>query len=303
MRTQIKDPQAKESISELTRFFSSTIIKELASRGKSTLAGEILTEIHMANSFTPTMRLRDFYDAIFDLLFRNYRNEYIYKNALANKVLLGTHSLNTSFMLTELRAANCKADVVLLNGTSTVYEIKSKYDKMSRLKKQVSAYKTIFDHVNVITSEDQLENVLEEVEESVGIMLLHDRNCIKTLRNPQSMKKQVVPEMIFDTLRQSEYQAVIESKFGFVPDVPNMHMYRECKALFCQLNPEDAHDYMVQHLKRRGKCLALREFITDVPESLKAVSLSCKLSKKEQAFFLNILDESIGSIFSLRTQS
>lgn len=48
-------------------------------------------------------------------------------NVIANKILLGKHSLNTSHMLSEFRVGYNKADVVIINGTSSVYEIKSEY--------------------------------------------------------------------------------------------------------------------------------------------------------------------------------
>ena len=98
-------------------------------------------------------RLVIFYDTIFKRLLREYRYEYIYKNAVAKKILLGKHNLNTAFMLTEFRADDCKADTVILNGTSYVYEIKTEMDSFDRLDRQISAYRKVFDYITVISSE------------------------------------------------------------------------------------------------------------------------------------------------------
>ena len=283
----------------LARMFSASVVKELVSEGYSSIAARVLDESHLLSALDPRMPLCEFFERLFALLFRSYRNEYIYKNAIANKILLGKHSLNTSFMLTEFRAADCKADAIILNGTSNVYEIKSEFDNLNRLKRQLSAYKLIFDHVHVITSVEQLQKVKQEVDESVGLMVLGDRQAISTVRNSQSMKHRTKPETIFDSFRKHEYTQVIKKKFGHLPDVPNTRIYTECKTLFCKLPPEDAHDAMVWVLKQRGDICALREFVTSVPPSLKALSLSCKLSRKERVEFLDVLNRNMGQCFGI----
>lgn len=282
----------------LARLFSTSVIRELAQKGYSIIAARILDECRLLSTLDLTMPLSDFFEALFTLLFRSYRNEYIYKNAIANKILLGRHSLNTSFMLTEFRAANCKADVVILNGTSNVYEIKSQFDNMDRLKRQISAYSQLFDYIHVITSGEQIERVRREVGEAVGLMVLNDSQAIRTVREPQSMKQYVQQEAVFDSLRQHEYVQIILKEFGHVPDVPNTRIYSECKDLFCRLHPEAAHDAMVSILRRRGDCRAIHDFITGVPSSLRALSLSCKLSHREQTAFLNLLNTDVGRCFA-----
>lgn len=284
---------------DLARIFSASVVKELVSKGYSAIVNRILNESYFTLTLNPKMSLREFFEGLFALLFRSYRNEYIYKSAIANKILLGRHSLNTSFMLTEFRAADCKADAVILNGTSNAYEIKSEFDNLDRLKRQLSAYRLLFDHVHVITSPEQLQKVKQEVDESVGLMVLSDRQAISTIRNSQSMKQWTKPEMMFDSFRKHEYTQVIKKKFGRLPDVPNTRIYTECKALFCKLPPEAAHDAMVWILKQRGDSRTLREFVTIMPPSLKALSLSCKLSRKEQVALLNVLNRSMGQCFGI----
>lgn len=279
----------------LSRLFSANVIKDLATKGISKTACRILSESHLTETLDPHMVLRDFYDELYAFLFRVYRNEYIYKNAIAEKVLLGKHSLNSSFMLTEFRAGNCKADSVVLNGSSTVYEIKSTYDSVNRLERQLNAYHQTFDHINVITSDDQLAKVEQVISDSVGLMVLSDRYTIHTVREASSHKAHVEPAVIFDSLRKPEYSAIIKSQYGYVPDVPNTRIYNECKALFIKLDPQVAHDEMVRVLKKRGSCYLLREFITQVPDSLKAVSLGCKLTKHDKSTFLKLLDTEIGT--------
>ena len=263
------------------------------------MASSILKEAAFPNILDPITPLRDFFDQVYALLFRTYRNEYIYKNAIAQKILLGVHSLTTTCMLTEFRAGECKADTVLLNGTSTVYEIKSAYDSMERLTRQIAAYRQVFDKINVITSDSQAEKISGVVAEDIGLMVLTDRNTIRTVCTPTSLKKSVLPSVIFDSMRRNEYEQIIESHFGDVPNVSNGHMYQACRELFRTLSPEVAHDAMVAVLKKRGNSRSLHEFVAAVPGSLKALSLSCRLGGAEQARFAEVLNTGVGDCFAL----
>jgi hypothetical protein len=278
----------------LARIFSAAVIDELASKGRSSLAVAILKEASLFREFDSAILMRDFFDQVHALLFRSYRNEYIYKNAIARKILLGVHSLNTASMLTEFRAGVCKADAIVLNGTSTVYEIKSAYDGMDRLSRQIATYRQLFDHINVITSDSQLDKVAGFVDDDIGLMVLTDRYTISTLREPSSLKYSVQPEVIFDSLRRNEYEQIVKTHFGEVPQVSSARMYQACREFFCSLDPTVAHDAMVAVLKKRGSSRRLWNFVLSVPESLTAVSLSCKLGVAGQARFSQVLNMAIG---------
>lgn len=279
----------------LARFFSTAVIKEFASEGRSALGSKILKDIGFLDSLDYSTTLGSFFNNIYASLFRSYRSEYIYKNVIAQKILLGTHSLNTTYMLTEFRTGSCRADAILLNGTSTVYEIKSAYDSMGRLSRQIQAYQQLFDKVCVVTASSQVDNVRKHIDSDIGLMVLNDRKTLSTIQEPASMKKHVLPTAIFDSLRKSEYVGIIKAHFGAVPDVPNTQIYQACHDLFCTISPVEAHDAMVSILKKRGDGKRLNAFIESVPYSLKAASLSCKFSAREQSQFSHLLKTEIGN--------
>jgi len=242
------------------------------------------------------MPLEQFFDWIYNILFHNYRNEYVYKNAIANKILLGKHNLNTSHLVTEFRVGKCKADVVVLNGTSTVYEIKSEFDSFVRLEKQIRSYLDVFDHVNVVTSNSQvakLENILPDV---VGILVLTKRNTISTIRESEGNKINIKPSILFDSLRKNEYTQVIKECYGIVPDVPNALIYTECKKLFCKLYPEIAHDVTTKILRQRTNIKVLKEFIEMAPSSLSAYAMTICSEKTKMRALMPKFSLSIGSV-------
>ena len=101
------------------------------------------------------------FDAAFATLRQSgLRNEYVYKAALTHRVLMDKHSLRTACMLSEFRVGECKADIAILNGTTTVFEIKSERDLLMRFERQIDAYRRVFASVYVIAGENHVEAVL-----------------------------------------------------------------------------------------------------------------------------------------------
>lgn len=281
-------------------FFSSGVLRELAHTGHSAIAGRLWRNYHLSELFASTMTVGDFYDAIFKQLIREYRPEYIYKNAIAEKILLGKHNLNTAFMLTEFRADNCKADAVILNGTSFAYEIKSEKDSFDRLSDQIIAYQKIFDYITVVTSERLFNQVKKLVPRTVGIKVLADTEYKfrkNPYRKPISNKKHVEPAVIFNSLQRQEYLKIIKKEFGVsLANTPNTHIYSEAKKYFEKLSPEIAHDAMVEVLKNRHTS-RVADFVVGVPNSLKAASLSIRLTKDERTRFIDLLQKDITTAF------
>jgi hypothetical protein len=283
-------------------FFSSRVLRELAHLGHSTIAARLVMQYHLFDQFGPGLAVGEFYDAIFNRLTREYRHEYIYKNAIAEKILLGKHNLNTAFMLTEFHADDCKADAVVLNGTSHVYEIKSEMDTFDRIDRQLNAYRKIFDYITVITTERLYNAVIERIPREVGIMVLADGRYQfrkKPWRKPLSNRANVEPVIIFNALQQREYLKVIKEAFGVsLTHLPNTKIYNEAKKYFLKLTPEAAHDGMVQALKRRRDTKRVADFVANVPNSLKAASLSIRLSREDRDRFVNLLHMDIASVFA-----
>src|SRR3546814_11853290 len=117
---------------------------------------------------------------------------------------MGTHSLRTASMLNEFRAGSCKADLVILNGTATVYEIKSERDSLARLANQIENYKRVFAKVNVIASEGHVEGVLTTVPDDVGVMCLSKRYRITNIREAVDWPARLLPVTLFDTMRHPD---------------------------------------------------------------------------------------------------
>ncbi len=271
-----------QQLPAVSRLFSPVLFRELAKYGRSPLFARLANETATLELTTPDKKVRDLFDAAFGLLKnKHYRHEYIYKAAIANKILLGTHSLQTSVMLNEFRVGNNKADSVILNGTSSVYEIKSERDTLTRLDQQICSYRKVFATVNVITGEKHLRSVNATVPQDVGILLLTDRYQISTIRAATDAPERTLPEAIFDSLRLLEAKKVLTKCGVEIPVLPNTKMFCELRKLFLTLSPLDAHSGMVEVLKATRTQKVIDELLGVLPHSLQAAALSSTLRKRD----------------------
>jgi hypothetical protein len=271
-------------LAAISRFFSSSVIREMARTGKSPLFARLARQSLLLDSFPSSEPVCNLFEEAFSLLKREgYRHEYIYKAALMHKILLGTHSLQTASMLNEFRVCECKADLVILNGTATVYEVKSERDSLSRLGKQVRAYSKVFAQVCVIAAENHIDALLGTLPKSVGILRLTSRYRISTLRDAIDRTESVSPAAIFDSIRTEEARMILLSYEVPIPDVPNTLLNSELRELFVRLKPREAHQGMVRILKKTRNLLPLSDLVAQLPQSLQTAALSVPLRKLDRA--------------------
>jgi len=274
-----------DQLTTISRMFSSTVIRELARKGRSHLFSRLANQsLLLSDLSSRSSTVSSLYELAFSILKRQgYRDEYIYKAALTQNVLLGKHNLRTASMITEFRVGECKADVVILNGTGTVYEVKSERDSLSRLERQIAAYSKVFATINVIAAECHVDAITNLVPNDVGILCLDRRNHITPKREALERPERTRPAEIFDCLRTEEARRVLISQNVFVPQVPNTEMSGVLKQLFIKLEPAVAHRGMVDVLKKTRNLLPLSQLIEQLPASLQAAALSVPLRKLDHS--------------------
>jgi hypothetical protein len=230
-----------------------------------------------------------FFEAAYNHLRSQYRAEYIYKNTIARNILIGRHSAATTRMFTEFRVEQSKADVVLVNGTTTVYEIKTELDSLDRLSVQLDTYCRVFEKVFVVTHESIASRAAAMSPRSVGVLVLTDRGSLRTNRDATSNLSRLSLAAMFDTMRKIEYTSVIEDVFGSVPDVPNALIHRECKRKFMSLDKSEAHCRLVQVLKSRDRKYLQARLVQVVPSSLTSLCLTTGLTEDQATSFVSAL--------------
>lgn len=227
---------------------------------------------------------------IYKTLIKDYKNEYVYKNILINKLLLKKHSLKNTIALSEFNIGNSIADFVLLNGEARIYEIKTELDNLEKLEKQIEDYYKFSDKVYIVTNSKHICNLKNLYKKSnVGIIELTERNALNTIKEAVSYKSSFNFEVLFKTLRKEEYSAIINEYYGIVPDVPNTKFYRECFSLAKKIEIFKFQNLVIKKLKLRNISNPNLIIEKSIPECLKHICYTLDFSKteyKELDYFL-----------------
>ena len=235
----------------INRFFTRNTLKELINEGESATYSAAIRR-YVADS--SNLSNLECISEIYFFLKSQYQNEYYYKNTLLNKLLLGIHNPHTTTALTEVPIGNSKADFILINGKAVVYEIKTELDNFERLDGQIADYYKAFSRVAVVTSESNFEEISSRLEGTpVGIYILTKRDTISERKKPVEYTEKLSLSTMFKVLRKDEYESILLSKFGRLPNVSQFEYYRTCLSWFESIPVIEAYTLFTQTLKRRSK--------------------------------------------------
>jgi hypothetical protein len=279
--------------------FSPSVISEIAKKGQSPLFSRLLSETSVFEIDDPAdVTIGDAFDRAFSLLRRSgLRNEYVYRSALIRNVLLGRHSLRTASMLTEFRISSSKADMVILNGYGTVYEIKSDRDSLARLESQIENYRKAFSKIYVVAGTGHIQDVLDKTSEDVGVMNLIRWNRISIVREAKENFDYICPATIFDSLRLGEAIDILKDLNVDIPDLPNTLMRNALRSIFIELDPIDVQYCMIKTLKRTRNLAPLSTLIANLPYALQSIALMVQLRNKDHDRLVETLNKPLNEAF------
>ena len=282
------------ALAATSRLFSAALIQEFATKGSSKTFASLFNQTELNPNLASSALVKDVFELAFDALKKTkYRNEYSYKAALIQKILLGRHSIKSATLLTEFRVGKCKADLAILNGTSSVYEIKSERDSLIRLESQIGEYRKFFAKVNVVVAECHLKEVLKTLSDDVGILLLSERFQLSKIRDATENISRMDLNTVFDSLRIEESIKVLSSLDIRMPKMPNTLIYEAAKKLFISQNKSDIHEKMVNVLKVSRNSINLTELLNNLPKSLQPLILTTSIRKKDHSRLLSAINTPI----------
>lgn len=265
----------------VAKLFSRSVLRSLTEEGglasfRALAQGSGLVD----GKKTGNVTVGELLDEGFEMLVRDYRNEYVYKNLIARQLMLERHAPGEAVLLSEFRAYESLADLVILNGTSSVYEIKSELDNLTRLDKQLGDYLKIFDRVNVVTHHSCSATFLKRLPERVGLLELDADGHLGVLRESTSNLDAVSSQAIFYSLRQAEYESILMAVDGELPVAAPALMMRACAQRFAQLPAPQMHEMMVNRLKVRDRLHSRDLYTRSLPKSMAHFGLSTKLTRQ-----------------------
>lgn len=242
-----------ENLRSISEIFTSRSFRKILNYNDYNVMDERISKyISMERSYNRKQILNHLYK----FLYNNYRSEYLYKNTLLNKILLGKYSTNTSTAFDEFKIGFSIADFVLLNGEAKVYEIKTELDSLEKLDKQLKDYSKFADKIYIVTNAKFLPELINEYSNTtIGLIELTKRNTLNTILKAKSNYLAFDHETIFKTLRKKEYLSITFNSFGYIPKVPNILIYQECLELLKKIPVEEFQSKALNELKKRKlKC-------------------------------------------------
>lgn len=274
----------------LTRVFTRTTLKSLCSSEQDYATLRSVVRRYNITHDEGTHN-GEIISEIYQYINKHCRYEYYYKNTLLNKLIINSHRINTTVALTEIPISKSKADFIMINGKAMVYEIKTELDTFERLENQIADYYKAFDHVCVVTSEEQADELFPLLKDTpTGIYILTKRNTIKKLKEPKEYACKLEKDCIFKILNKPEYESLVMQIQGALPNVTPVNYYRECKRIVCDLPIETLYPMFLKELKKRNR-IEINSF-DNVPPALNFLIYFSKLQKGELKNLQNVLTKS-----------
>lgn len=232
----------------------------------------------------------DFLKNIYSILSKNYRCEYIYKNELIKSLLVKYGSNNTVFF-NEFRVGNSIADIVLFNGESKAFEIKTELDSPKRLDKQMSDYKKIFDRCYIVIPENSYNLYFSSVDPNIGIIVMKRASNGKFFyeeTREANLNTGLDVDVLMSCLRTEEYKDLSRILEVPIDDVPGYEMFSVCSKALKKFDVQLLRQCFIKIMKKRQTNTKL---LKTYPMQLRQMMLCLNLSKNKADNLLKKLDK------------
>lgn len=263
----------------VSKIFGRSVLLEMAQKNRSGQFLDLLRNNYCAKDIEGKT-IHSIYDDVYKVLQRKYKNEYVFKNEIAKKIVRKGRHFNDVSYVNEFRVNGCIADVAIFNHTSTAYEIKTELDSFERLPGQLSVYKDVFEYVYLVVPARNLDAALSVANGNTGIITLSEKNIFSYKKPAVSNLNELSRINMFNCLRPAEYIFLYEKitgvkAFGRAADIKEMS-----REVFQSLDIKRAHKEMLDLLTKRALENFERENFLEMPQSLLAALLNLRLSRK-----------------------
>lgn len=248
----------------------------------------------LASKYT-TLKCDTYFELLkrsYSLISKYYRCEYVYKNELI-KLLLKKYGTRNSVYFSEFKVGNSIADMVMFNGESKAFEIKTEYDTPRRLDKQMEDYKCFFDKCYLVIPEERLDEYYNIVESSTGIITMCRRENGGIVLNETKLayqNKHFNPKALMSCLRTSEYQNIALSLGASFDGVAGYDVFKYCYNVISLANPDRVRKLFLQEVKKRkNNTSLLRKYPTSIRQMMLSLNLpEEKANKLLEQLYINI---------------
>lgn len=229
--------------------------------------------------------LFDTFEAAYHILSSEYRNEYFFKNTIVRKIIVGRHSPKTASAIMEMPSGRSFADLVVANGTTTCYEIKTDLDSLARLDTQIPDYMKRFEYTYVVTA--NASKPLAKLPKGCGIIELTPRNTLSIQRKAQSNLHNMDHRTLLSLLRKAEalraLSGIFEDLHGNAKDTPWELLTKRAQ----ELDLKTVHNLVTSALRARNPGAKAALLSESLPPSLSAAVYGANISQSGQTRLLD----------------
>jgi len=299
-----RDGPSKDSCILLSKLFTAAHLRQLVWYGGSELLfpARDLVEREGILPWEPTVG--QLFEVAFQLVHRHYPVEYVFKTYLLRRLLFGTHSPRTTSCFMEWPVGLAQADMLLVNGEATVFEIKSRFDTPTRLESQLQSYYKCFPNVVLVTEDGHEAEYLDTLPAHVGVFVLTRRGSISRRRAPSPHFGELRYLSLYALLRERE-RGILRDSLGLrweSSEPPDEFVER----LSAKLSIDEWLSFVMRLLRDRKRTRRRAKLCNDLPESLHSAAFSYSLHQMEWAALLGVLssparvaDKDARNVFSL----
>lgn len=278
----MKKQIAKYRLDQLRSYasiFSSTSFTNLLKNEDFDFLNKKIARYDSSGIGTKFTTYSDYIRYAYNSLKKEYRCEYIYKNELINELLLKKYGTVNTVVINEFKVGNSVADMVLFNGTSKAFEIKTELDSEKRLNGQLNDYTKIFRECYIVTHESLIDKYLT-INDKIGVIAIVKNGSSYKMEEKRkaTSSEEIDSDVLIRSLRTQEYKNIIISHFGQLPKVSNFQMFDECALLMKQISNNELNSLFITELKKRtSNTQLLHSFYNE----LRQLCLSLKINQKD----------------------
>ena len=272
-----------------SRIYSSLFSRRVVAE---VLSGQYTSIDNICDFFKDNKEQKTYFEYLsylyYHFMMRYYRCEYVYKNEVINKILLRHFTHPDTISFSEFRVDQSIADLVMFNGISRAYEIKTDYDSDKRLMHQLTDYNKLFDKCYLVTSSDGCKKYAKELPGNVGIITFEYKGNTLVHHIIREAERNDIIDIptLMRSIRAEEYKRIVKDLYDTLPVVSEFDMFEECEKLLTKADNKKVRASFMRVIKqRKTNTQSLKQF----DQCFRQLGVATNMTIDEYQSFINNL--------------
>jgi len=223
------------------------------------------------------MTVGELFDAVYSELCEKYPIEYVLKNELLRYLNL---TYPDNYTRTEFWVRGGRADVVSIGKDSAVFEIKTRYDSVTRLRDQLSAYSKLFERIIIIANEGHALKFLNLTPRHIGVWSFNNEGACKRYRPAKAHTDDLRNKAILERMYKSQQIALVKDLAPWEKYVASNY-YHLGRRLTSDLPPDEMSRIFQKYMQKETRPKRQLQFVDKFPSSLTAALYSYIFTESE----------------------